>query len=154
MSKSGGRILVEEAYAQGKMLDSSAWAGDFPRGITPSDIDYVLESDGYFLFAEFNRGPGTFDAMSKGQRILYSNLCSLSPNCVVAVVGHNAPRDRAICTKTDIESLEVRHHSGYQYQTQCPQEAKEKWVSINKKIVESPSQLVRCLTTQASRGKA
>ena len=151
---SGGRILVEQAYAQGKMLQASAWSGDFPRGITPSDIDYVVESGGYFLFAEFNRGTGLFSELMGGQRYLYEKLWKISPRFLVAVVGHNAPRDRPLCSKTDIESLEVRHHSGYQYQTQCPKLAKEAWFFFNTRLTKSPETLVQALTSRAMKDKS
>jgi hypothetical protein len=154
MRKSGGRILVEEAYAQGKMLDSREWNGVLVRGITPSDLDYVVESGGYFLFAEFNRGVGSFDSLSRGQAILYGRLCEVSRKFIVAVVGHSAPKDRAICTKTDIASIEVRHVSGYRFKSRSPEESRRVWDYINRNFAEAPERLVRSMEAKHSRGGA
>jgi hypothetical protein len=109
MSTSGGRILSEQAYAQGKMLDHGNWK--LARGITPSDVDFVVESGGCFLFAEFSRGCGSFDCLSKGQRMMYARLASRRSDIVV-VCQHSVPSDRAIDTLADVEAATVYFDGG------------------------------------------
>lgn len=106
MSISGGRILSQEAYAQGKMLDHSSWR--LARGITPSDIDWTVDSNGFVLFAEFQRGVASFSGMSIGQRRMYSSLLNRQ-GCAVAICGHNVPASRAIDTMNDVSSLEFHY---------------------------------------------
>jgi len=110
MSSSQGRILVESAYAQGKMLDHSGWCLD--RGITPSDIDFVIEAGGCFLFGELSRDNDSMRNLSKGQRIMYRRLASRSDRDVVAVCSHSVQQDRPINTQTDILSATIYFDAG------------------------------------------
>lgn len=102
MSISGGRIIVEQAYAQGKMLGSQNWSGRLARGITPSDIDFVIESNGAFLWAEFSRDSCTTDGLLKGQQLLYERLAKRPGLDVVTVCRHCVPWEQQIDTMFDV----------------------------------------------------
>lgn len=110
MSESQGRIMVEQAYAQGKMLDHSGWS--LARGITPSDIDFTIEASGQFLFAEFSRNCGSTDCLKKGQAMMYRRLCSKSDHNLVVVCSHSVEPDRAIDSRTDVESCTIYFDAG------------------------------------------
>jgi hypothetical protein len=138
MSTSGGRILSEQAYAQGKMLDHGNWK--LARGITPSDVDFVVESGGCFLFAEFSRGCGSFDCLSKGQRMMYARLASRRSDIVV-VCQHSVPSDRAIDTLADVEAATVYFDGG-----ECSVLIDNShWQVIVEHWAESPAQVVEGL---------
>jgi hypothetical protein len=107
MSKSGGHIFAPEAYAQGKMLDSSSWHGKLPRGITPSDIDLVFDNNGKCLFCELSRHCTEWPQIECGQRWLYESL--VKRGHVAVLLKHSAPLDRPIDTLKDIESFSVMH---------------------------------------------
>lgn len=110
MSQSGGSIMCVEAYAQGKMLDHSSW--NLARGITPSDIDFYVESSGCFLWAEFSRNSVEIESLSRGQELAYTRL-SRRPNAdAVAVCRHGVPASRQIDTARDVESCTVYFASG------------------------------------------
>lgn len=74
-----------------------------PRGITPSDIDFVYECGGHFLLCEMK----TTDAnIPRGQTLMLERLLSrLTDRSVLAVVRH-APMDRVV-VPTDVDSFET-----------------------------------------------
>ena len=49
-----GGIYREAAYALGKMLNHSEWYGKLARGITASDIDFVIDANGRIIFGELS----------------------------------------------------------------------------------------------------
>lgn len=110
MSQSGGRIIVEQAYAQGKMLNHSGWS--LERGITPSDVDFVIEASGCFLFAEFSRDCDSLACLSRGQQLMYRRLASKSEHDLVVVCSHSVPRDQIIDSQADINSGTVYFDAG------------------------------------------
>jgi len=112
MSWSNGKIMAEEAYAQGKMLDNSGWSGVLARGITPSDIDWFVESSGCYLFAEFSRDCMELDCLSRGQQLAYSRLAQRPNGDAVAVCKHSVPTTRAIDTAADVEVCTVYFAAG------------------------------------------
>lgn len=107
MSTSGGKILFERAYAQGKMLDHSSWNLD--RGITPSDIDFFVESNGYFLYCELTKNLCDWGQISYGQKIALYRKGLLSDKVVVGLCQHDVPSDRQIDTKNDIICARIRY---------------------------------------------
>lgn len=107
MSTSGGRILVESAYAQSKMVDSSKW--DLPRGITPSDVDLVFDNRGALLFGEFSRWKRSWEELEPGQRWLYESL-AYRPGAISALLKHSVPVDTAICSRNDVEEFTLRYY--------------------------------------------
>lgn len=109
MSNSKGRIIVEAAYAQGKMLDNSAWSERLARRITPSDIDFVVESESCFIFAEFSRDTSTLEGLKKGQNLLYKRLWQHTRTLpwIIAICQHNVPVDRQIDTLNDVINCTV-----------------------------------------------
>lgn len=110
MSQSGGAIICREAYAQGKMLDHSGW--HLSRGVTPSDIDMVVESYGCFLWAELTKNACDWGSLKTGQRILYDSLAKIPGNHVVCLARHSVPTGELVDTFNDIEAAAVRWASG------------------------------------------
>lgn len=110
MSQSGGAIMFREAYAQGKMLDHSGW--HLARGVTPSDIDMVVESYGCFLFAELTKNGCDWSNLKTGQRILYESLARIPGNHVVCLARHSVPSGEQVDTYEDIEAASVRWAGG------------------------------------------
>ena len=101
-----GAIYNEQAYAQGKMLDHSGWHGKLPRGVTPSDIDAVWDNNGDFIFAELSSSKSTWNDLSRGQVLAYSNLIQHTID-VAVLFTHSVPRDRLINTYSDCASFQV-----------------------------------------------
>jgi hypothetical protein len=98
-----GSIIVEQAYAQAKMLDHSSWR--LGGGRAMSDIDAVLDHGGHVLFVELSRavGPITWADISGGQRWLYSSIAKLSPKVACVLARHDvASAERQIDTRNDI----------------------------------------------------
>ncbi len=109
MSSSNGQIINVAAYAQGKMLDHSQWAGRLPRSITPSDIDFVLADGRFFLFVELSSRHDHWNELAVGQRRLFEDLILRDGERTVAVLArHNAGgQERQIDTLNDVVSFEV-----------------------------------------------
>lgn len=98
-----GAIYCEQAYAQGKMLDSSGWSGFLPRTITPSDIDHVFDNAGRMVFTEFSSKTSDWGKLPVGQRLLYENLLKSSGGRhVAALCQHNTPKDKQIDTRKGV----------------------------------------------------
>lgn len=135
MSQSGGAILCEAAYAQGKMLNHSGWSGVLARGITPSDIDFYVESSGCYLFAEFSRECVDIDCLSRGQELAYRRLSRRPNGDAVAVCKHSVPTNRAIDTKLDVEACTVYFASGTKSVLIC----NEQWQQLVEKWAANPS---------------
>lgn len=106
-----GAILSEEAYALGKMLDHSAWQrGDriLPRGITGSDIDFVLDNAGYEILGEMSRTANEWKEISSGQRRTYEDNIKWGAPHVAVLCRHNVNLDerRTISPKLDVVSFQ------------------------------------------------
>jgi hypothetical protein len=101
-----GVIYCEPAYAQGKMLDHSGWSGKLPRGVTPSDIDAVWDNNGDFIFAELSSSKTTWNDLSRGQVLAYSNLIHSTID-VAVLFKHSVPTDKQIDTYKDCDSFQV-----------------------------------------------
>lgn len=112
MSVSGGKIICEQAYAQGKMLNSASWSGLLARGITPSDIDFVIEANGVCLLAEFSRDSTDLEGLSIGQSIMYRRLAARPGQDVVCVCRHSVPWDQQIDTRHDVEEATAYFAAG------------------------------------------
>lgn len=79
---------MSDIYTESRLCDIR-WDWDalgvssvLPRACSPSDIDGVIELDGYFLFIENKPEVGD---LPLGQEILYRRLAGL-PNCSVIVL--------------------------------------------------------------------
>ena len=106
-----GAILVEQAYAQGKMLDHTSWR--LVRGISPSDIDFVIESGGNFGFVEFSKHFKSIEQLNHGQKLLYERLISrIHKSDFVGLAYHNVPEERSIDTCRDVISAEIYTQRG------------------------------------------
>jgi hypothetical protein len=99
-----GTILHEQAYAQGKMLDHSGWSGKLPRKITPSDIDFVFDNRGSFLFGELTKDDLGWAGLNTGQQMLYQHLLN-GTSWIAVLCHHSVPSDRQIDTYADIDSF-------------------------------------------------
>lgn len=141
MSNSGGRIICEVAYAQGKMLDSSGWNGVLARGITPSDIDWFVESSGMYLFAEFSRECVSMDCLSRGQELAYTRLARRANGDLVAICKHSVPTDRRIDTMLDVEACGVHFAAGTKSVLLC----NDQWQQLVKKWAANPADATRWL---------
>lgn len=149
MSQSGGRILCEQAYAQGKMLDSSGWQG-LPRGITPSDIDLTFDNEGRILFTEFARHHTEWSELNKGQQILYRNIVSGSNGMFMAALAkHSVDAERAIKTSEDVESFQPMFLAGCEAFGKTVYVSKvwagDMWKSFVRKWFEDPGYVYRRL---------
>jgi hypothetical protein len=90
-SDSAGKIILEQAYATSKMLDSSGWNGLLRSKITPSDVDHppvglCFYNNGAILFADFSVNCddwGKLRRTLKGQRWLYESIIRHGPHCAV-----------------------------------------------------------------------
>ena len=139
MSQSGGRILCADAYAQGKMLDHSGWS--LARGITPSDIDFFVESSGCFLFAEFSRDCFDIKGLSRGQELAYTRLATRPNADAVAVCNHSVPSSRQIDTANDVEFCTVYFSSGTKSVLLC----NDQWKQLVTKWAANPADATRWL---------
>lgn len=139
MSRSGGAIMCAEAYAQGKMLDHSSWK--LARGITPSDIDFYVESSGCFLWAEFSRDSVNIDSLSRGQELAYTRLSRRPNSDAVAVCRHSVPTNRQVDTARDVESCTVYFASGTKSVLLC----NNQWQKLVTKWAENPADATRWL---------
>lgn len=135
--------MCEQAYAQGKMLDSSGWNGLLARGITPSDIDWFVESSGCYLFAEFSRDCVDIDCLSRGQQLAYTRLSRRPNGDAVAVCKHSVPTTRAIDTKLDVEACTVYFASGTKSVLLC----NDQWQQLVTKWAANPADATRWLAS-------
>lgn len=99
-----GSILVEQAYAQGKMLDHSSWR--LQRNITPSDVDLVVDSNGACLFAELSSQNQEWCQLRSGQRRLHEALIRGGPH-ISALCFHTVSATNQINTVSDITSFQL-----------------------------------------------
>jgi hypothetical protein len=58
-SETAVSIILEKAYALGKMMDNSGWNGLLRSGITPSDLDIpnvpvCFDNNGAIMFVDFS----------------------------------------------------------------------------------------------------
>lgn len=145
MSQSGGAIMCREAYAQGKMLDHSSW--NLARGVTPSDIDMVVESHGCFLWAELTRNGCDWGSLSTGQRMLYDSLAKIPGNHAVCLARHSVPRGELVNTYSDIEAAAVRWACG----TKALILDGEQWKVLVTEWVPRPHQVIGWLNKHHER---
>lgn len=101
-----GAIYCEEAYAQGKMLESSQWDERLPRGITPSDADLIFDNRGYLLFCEFSSEHTEWSQVKLGQKLLYESIVA-HERATAALCKHSVGRDKKIDTYGDVDSFQV-----------------------------------------------
>lgn len=74
-----------------------------PRGITPSDVDFVYECGGHFLLCEMKTGDAP---VPRGQTMMLERLLRcLSSRSVIVIVRH-AALDRVV-VPTQVESFET-----------------------------------------------
>jgi len=143
MSISGGRILSEAAYAQGKMLDHSGWK--LARKITPMDIDMVVESNGCFLCVELKKGGAHYKTLSIGQRRAFKALLAQSDNNLLVLAGHEVGSDRAIDTLHDISSIYVRHGRWGEYSNQDRTQVFPRWTWLVEGWASNPHRILALL---------
>ena len=105
-----GVIRIEEAYAQGKMLNNAKWKGFLPRGSTPSDIDMVFQDMQHqrILFCELSRRQRYWRDVTHAQRHVYIGAITSGQGKSLAVLlNHNVPASRQIDTYSDIVTFQI-----------------------------------------------
>jgi hypothetical protein len=116
MSVNNGKIRNEDAFAQGKMHDSSGWYGILPRKIMPSDIDLVFDNNGRCVFLEMTKNTscwGQWKAMNCGQYRLFSTLIRQGEGKHVYVLWfHNTPVEQCVDTRMGCLSFSVMFWGG------------------------------------------
>ena len=105
MSGSGGKILWEHAYAQGKMLDHSSW--DLPRNITPSDVDMFFDNRGSIVYCEVSSQCVSWQQLEQGQRWGYESIIKGTSDLAV-LCKHSVAVDKQIDTRYDINAFQVQ----------------------------------------------
>jgi len=80
-----------------------------PRNIRVSDIDFVLDNDGHFLFVEFKRAydndldrEASWDEMGKGQRRMYENLVKAGGGKITVALCKYWPKKDEADSLTDV----------------------------------------------------
>jgi hypothetical protein len=139
MSQSSGAIICRDAYAQGKMLDHSGW--NLARGVTPSDIDIVVESFGCFLWCELTKNACDWDSLKIGQRMLYDSLSKIPGNHIVCLARHSVPKGQLVNTFEDVEAVAVRWACG----TKSIVLEKSGWQTLVTEWVPRPQQVIASL---------
>lgn len=139
-----GKILIESAYAQGKMLESSKWHGVLPRGITPSDVDLVFDNAGRCILCELKRGSGTWAQVSRGQRMLYESLVRGTEH-VAVLAGHSVASDTTVCTHSDVEWYQCMHWTGVRHQISKVFSPGESWRSFVRLWFSDPAYVLQIL---------
>ena len=93
-----GAIYDREAYLQSKLVDCSGWANRemygkaiLPRGITPSDIDVVmnpgmfqLDNGGHVLCIELSTKSATWANLSRGQYLAAQSMVTAGQGKIAA----------------------------------------------------------------------
>lgn len=106
--KTPGSIRNLSLYLQDKTLDHGAWYGRLKRGITPSDIDVVVNWGDIFLFVEFKRTGARFADLPTGQRRLLEGLVRMGKGKVFAACAKIQPEpDKPVNSLTDIQAFQV-----------------------------------------------
>ncbi len=86
-----------EQYRAAKMLDHRGWNLILPRGITPSDVDAVVELGGKILMMEYKFGSPYWEDVPTGQRIMYKTFVQLGKGDIVAVAcRHRQPDEKQL----------------------------------------------------------
>lgn len=116
MSASNGRIMVEQAYAQGKMLDHSGL--NLHHGISPMDFDSVIERNGYFLVVEFTRKEPSWDNLDTGQYRAFREAVK-KPGFLLILARHSVPQSQAIETHKDVDEFTAWWDGGAR-ELRCP----------------------------------
>lgn len=103
-----GSIILEEAYALGKMVECSAWNGLLRDHITPSDIDLCFDNNGSVIFVDLSVSYDRWDIALAGQRRMYAAIIAGGPHCAVLAKHSVTPSlGRKIDSLHDIESFQA-----------------------------------------------
>lgn len=130
-----GRILNEEAYTRGKMLDHAGWSDILPRLITPSDIDMVIDNAGRILFVEFSSKTCVWGHLARGQRLLYQNVVKAGGGKQTAALCHIKPEaGKQIDTVHDVIRFQVMYLKNGELEISPVMEG-DKWVDAVKAIL-------------------
>ena len=137
-----GSILVKEAYAQGKMVESSGWANRekygtaiLPRGITPSDIDvvfnpgtFMLDNAGHVLCVELSKQTNIWSQAKRGQYLAAQSLVKAGQGKIASAIGfHRTPTEEQIDLRESVESFSVMYYVAPTYACTKPFEGNQHW---------------------------
>jgi hypothetical protein len=112
-SGSAGSIILPEAFALGKMMQSESWRGLLRDNIIPSDIDLpevplCFDNRGSIIFVDFSRSFNSWQTILGGQRQLYEALIRTGSHCAVLCKHDVAPEmGRYIDTLRDVDTFQV-----------------------------------------------
>ncbi|PWT72142.1 MAG: hypothetical protein C5B60_09950 [Chloroflexi bacterium] len=107
-SATAGSIILPEAYALGKMMDSSGWNGLLRDGITPGDIDLCFDNQGFVLHCDFSSSYSRWEDALTGQRRNYQAAIRHAPHAAVLCKHSVTPEmHRKIDTVRDVDTFHV-----------------------------------------------
>ena len=110
-SHRAGSVILEEAFALGKMHDSSGWNGLLRDHITPSDVDLCFDNNGSIIFIDFSNNCDDWDELDKklhGQRWFYESVIKHGPHCAALCKHSISPEmGRKIDTLRDVERFQI-----------------------------------------------
>jgi hypothetical protein len=84
----------------------AGWAARLPRGIMPTDIDWAVDDNGRFIFAEYKSNACTWSKVPVAQRLFFTRLVALGKGQIVAAVVQHHPAEG-----DDIDSVVVEAFS-------------------------------------------
>lgn len=103
-----GSIQLQEAYAQGKMLESTGWRDVLPRKCYPSDCDLWFADGQRFLLCEFAKRARSWLEVPNAQRRCYEDaLRAMSNGSCAVLCCHSVPSDRQVNTMVDLDHFQV-----------------------------------------------
>lgn len=111
MTNQRGKVYAPDAYAQGKMLDHSGWAGRLPRRITPSDVDMVIDNAGSIIYGELSSRTDVWTQIEYGQRLMYWDIIRGTSNIAV-LLKHSVPKTEMVRTDCDIKTFSIMFDTG------------------------------------------
>ncbi len=103
-----GEIYCESAYARGKMLNHSNLSQGLPRGMSPSDIDAVIDNNGKLLFMEYSSQFSCWADLKPGQRKLYEHIVEAGKGMQMAILVHHAIPPEGVQIDTLKDALEFQ----------------------------------------------
>jgi hypothetical protein len=106
-----GTIKNMDEYLDGKKFDHGDWVDFAPRNMTPTNIDGVLDDDGYELILEASRATYSWDQFSKEKKgqIRYFNrrVRDGRGTVIVVLVLLDTPRGEVSNTIRDVTDFSV-----------------------------------------------
>lgn len=109
-SRTAGSVILQEAFALGKMHESSGWRGLLRDGCIPSDIDLYFDNNGMIIFVDLSSSYDRWDSPRTltGQLRGYLSAIRCGPHCAALCKHSVTPEmNRKIDTLRDIETFQI-----------------------------------------------